>query len=186
MPQFQGGPGRRFAGMRGIGTPGAGVPATMGGNAVQGQGIPFTYGTPVLASIAAGATAGSINIQFDANSVFVWLRSTFTASTESDSDIVSWEYSTIVVPQINVSIQDTGKGASFMNTPVPLPSIASNIPGLPYILPTPALIQANATWAWTFTNADSAEYYNVQFLLHGFRIFNPNIFSLAEAFGLAG
>ncbi len=178
-----GGPGRfRRAGFGG-GTPGAGVPATMGGNAVQGQGIPFTYATPVLASLAANATAGSINIQFDANSVFVWLRSSFSFLTNEGAP---YTWNTVPLPGITVSITDTGKGASLMNTPVPVYQIASVQAGLPYILPTPALIQANATFAWTFTDYDDVEYTELQFQLHGFRIFNPNIFSLADAYGYAG
>lgn len=168
-------------GFRGIGTPGnpGMVPASMGGNAVQGQGIDFTYATPALASLANGATSGAINIQFDANSVFVWLRSTFSAQLSGPA---AFTYSSIPVPNISVSIQDTGKGASFMNTFIPVYQIASPIPGFPYILPSPQLIQPNATFAWTFQNYDGSDtYYNLQFQLHGFRVFNPNITNLNQA-----
>ena len=174
--------------LRGIGTPGArggaGVPSTMGGNAVQGTGIWFSYATPQLASLAGTATAGSINIQFDANSVFVWQRSTFFATLTAAGGGASLTNAAVPTPNIDVSITDTGKGASFSNTPIPVWHIASTNPGLPYILPTPQLIQANATFSWTFTNFDTAqEYFNLQFVLHGYRIFDPSIQSLPEALG---
>jgi hypothetical protein len=182
------GPSRRF---RGIGTPGAstgaGIPANMGGNAVQGQGIFFNYATATLASLAASATSGSINIQFDANSVFVWLRSSFYASFTSAGGGANITNSAVPTPNINVTIVDTGKGASFMNTPIVVWHIASTSPGLPYVLPVPQLIQANATFAWTFTNFDTSQgYFNLSFVLHGFRIFNPNIQSLGDALDLMG
>lgn len=173
---------RRF---RGIGTPG--VPPQQGGNAVQGQGIWFTYATATLASLAVSTTAGSINIQFDANSVFVWLRSSFTANLTAAGGGGSLTVAASVLPNISVSITDTGKGASFSNTPVPVWTIASPNAGLPYILPVPQLIQANASFAWTFANYDTAqEYYNLQFQLHGYRIFDTTLQSLPQALGAIG
>lgn len=171
---------RRFGG---IGTPGGmgAIPANQGGNSIQGQGIPFVYSTPLLASLAAAATSTSNNIQFDANSVFVWLRSTFSAGLETESEFVTPTYSSIPMPQLLVNIQDTGKGASFMNTPPLIWNIASNVPGLPYVCPCPSLIAANSTWSWTFNNiAGDDTYYNIQFNLHGIRVFNPNITSLSQ------
>jgi hypothetical protein len=162
-----------------------GVPAHFGGNAVQGKGIFFSYATPLLASLATSATSSAQNIQFDANSVFVWLRSTCSVTLTAAGGGASLTLSAIPVPNITVSIQDTGKGASFMNTPVPVWQVASVNPGLPYILPTPQLIQANAVFSWTFANIDTAqEYYNIQYQLHGFRLFNPNITELSQAFAL--
>ncbi|MGA9854246.1 MAG: hypothetical protein WBR29_03075 [Gammaproteobacteria bacterium] len=161
-----------------------GVPSQYGGNAVQGKGINFTYATPLLSTLADSTTAPAQNIQFDANSVFVWLRSTFTANDSAAGGGADLDISTIPVPNISVTIQDTGKGASFMNTPVPVWQIASVNPGLPYILATPQLIQANSVFSWTFTNYDTAaSYYNVQFQLHGFRLFNPNVTELGPLFG---
>jgi hypothetical protein len=56
---------------------------------------------------------------------------------------------------------------------------------MPYILPVPQLIQANAQFAWTFTNYDGTDtYYNLQFQLHGFRVFNPNIYNINQALAL--
>jgi hypothetical protein len=157
------------------------VPPNMGGNAVQGQGIDFTYATASL-TVNHGTTSSATPIQFDANSVFVWLRSTFQVTIAE----AAFTYSAIPVPNIYVSIQDTGKGASFMNTGVPIWTIASNIPGLPFVLPIPQLIQANASFSWTFQNIDAAvNYADVQFQLHGFRVFNPNITDLSQIFPMS-
>lgn len=167
-----------------------GIPAQYGGNAVQGKGINFTYSTPLVLSLAVASAQGSPTpsssqaIQFDANSVFVWLRSTFTVNLTAAGGGATQDLSSITVPNISVSIQDTGKGASFMNTPVPVWQIASVNPGLPYILATPQLIQANATFSWTFYNNDTAqEYFNLQMQLHGFRLFRPNVTELGQIFG---
>lgn len=160
-----------------------GIPAQFGGNAVQGKGIFFTYATPVLATLAVSSTSSSQNIQFDANSVFVWLRSTCNVTLTAAGGGATLTASAAVLPNINVSIVDQGKGASFMNTPISMGQIASVTPGLPYILATPQLIQANSVFSWTFTNFDTAQiYYNVQFQLHGFRLFNPNITDISQLF----
>jgi hypothetical protein len=189
MAMRQNVPVRRPPGFRGFGacTPACAgntgqvtgpVPPQMGGNAVQGQGIDFFYATAAT-SVANGASSSAIPIQFDANSVFIWQRSTFAATIAH----AAFVYDSIPIPNINVLIQDTGKGASFMNTPININSIASNIPGLSYILPVPQLIQANASFTWTFTNFDAADTYtDLQFHVHGFRVFDPTITSLQQLF----
>ena len=162
---------------------GAGVPAGYGGNAVQGKGIVFTYSTPAQ-NVASGATGAAQQVLFDNNSVFVWLRSTFRADTGTITAATAFAYDTIPVPNVTVLIQDSGSGMSFMNAAVPIYEIASNIPGLPYLLPTPQLIQANASYSVTFQNYDGANAYNLQWSFEGFRIFNPDITSLDQLAGL--
>lgn len=161
------------------------VPSNQGGNAVQGRGIVFNY-VVSLASLAAGATSSAIPLQFDANSVFVWERSSFSATINH----AAFTYNAVPVPNVGVVITDTGKGASFMNASVPVYQIASVIPGLPYMLPTPQLIQANASFTWTFNNFDAAvTYTDISFQLHGFRVFvnNPGaIQSIADLLAAMG
>lgn len=165
------------------------IPPQYGGNAVQGKGIYFTYAHTPVGSLAAGnTTSGAQSIQFDANSVFIWLRSTFTAGLAGTAGPPftshAFTQSSLPIPQIAVNIQDTGKGASFMNTPIPVYQIASVVPGLPYILPTPQLIQANSSFTWTYTNyEDTNTWYGLQFQLHGIRVFDPTITTLAQVFG---
>lgn len=155
------------------------IPIAQGGNAVQGKGIAFFYDV-TLASLANGVTSSAIPLQFDANSSFVWLRSTFAATIAHAAFVID----AIPVPNITVNIQDTGKGASFMNAPVPVWQMASIAPGLPYPLAVPQLIQANASFTWTFANYDAAvTYTDLHFTLHGFRVFDPGITDLSQVFG---
>lgn len=159
--------------------PGASIPASMGGNAVQGKGIVFTYQTPNVALLNHGTGSGAQPIQFDNNSTFLWLRSTFTYDVAE----AQFEVSTQPVPLITVQIQDTGNGMQFMNAPVPVYEIAGIQSGLPYILPTPQLIQPNASYTWTFANYDAAvNYANIRFQLHGFRLFSTNISDIRTMF----
>ncbi len=148
----------------------AGVPGGSGGGLVQGRGLVFQYQTPVITSLANGAST-LVTIQFDQNSVFNWLRSTVEVNLSTDT------YETMSRPMVTLQISDTGNGMSFMNTPVPLSAIAGT-GQLPYVLPTPQLIQSNASYQFAFANysgtgSTATTYYNLRFTMHGFRIFNP-------------
>ena len=165
----------RMGGFRGLGAtpvaaPGANVPSYAGGNSVQGKGIAFTYQTPNVASLAPSASSGAQNIQFDNNSTFLWLRSTFSVDI-SEAALTSGSF---VIPLVTVQITDTGNGMCFMNAPVPLFDIAGWSGELPYILPTPQFIQANASYSFSFTSyvATGTTYTNLRMQLHGYRMFN--------------
>jgi hypothetical protein len=149
-----------------------GVPSQAGGGNVQGRGLYFTYQTPVIASIAPGA-ATAVTIQFDQNSVFNWLRTTFTV----DKTNAAQTSSTQPIPFVTLQITDTGNGMSFMNGPIPIYAMAGLEGNLPYVLPTPQLVQANASyqfqWASYSTGGGGNETYtNLRLQLHGYRIFN--------------
>jgi hypothetical protein len=179
MPRMFRTPGR--PGFRGFGdatASGGGVPAASGGNATQGKGIDFVYQTPTVASIAHGTSSGAQPIQFDNNSTFLWLRSTYSVD-ESAAAFTSGAYP---VPLITVTIQDTGNGMQFMNAPIPVYSIAGRDATLPYILPTPQLVQPNASYSFNFANYDAAQLYtNLRFQMHGFRIFATDITTIQQA-----
>lgn len=161
--------------------PAGAVPVNVGGNAVQGKGIVFTYQTPTVTSVAHGASSGSQIIQFDNNSTFLWLRSTFSADIAG----AAFLNDTVPCPLITVTIADTGNGMQFMNAPIPVFEIAGISPGLPYILPTPQLIQPNASYAFNFANYDaSVAYANLRFQMHGFRIFSTGITDLSQLRGM--
>jgi hypothetical protein len=190
LGNFRGAPGFRGFGdnpssavtgaAQGAALPGAMVPATAGGNMTQGQGIVFTYQTPNVATINHGTNSGAQIIQFDNNSTFLWLRSTYSV------DVSSAAFATTPPDAlIDVTIQDTGNGMQFMNAAVKIYSIAGKEGQLPYILPTPQLVQPNASYAFNFSNTDAAvNYTNLRFTLHGFRIFNTSITSLQQAMQL--
>jgi hypothetical protein len=149
-----------------------GIPGGSSGGNVQGRGLVFVYQTPVILSLAPGI-AQSVVIQFDQNSVFNWLRSTFTC----DLDNAAQTNESLVNPFVTLQITDTGNGMSFMNGPVPLQSLAGYAGQLPYVLPTPQWVQSNASYNFAFANYSTAgggdqTYANLRLQLHGFRVFN--------------
>jgi len=149
-----------------------GVPSQAGGGNVQGRGLYFTYQTPVIAALAPGAATTS-TIQFDQNSVFNWLRTTFTVDKTNAVQTGSSQ----PIPFVTLQITDTGNGMSFMNGPIPIYSLAGLEGNLPYVLPTPQLVQANASYQFQFASYSTAgggneTYNNLRLQLHGYRIFN--------------
>lgn len=125
----------------------------------------YTYQTPNIASIAAAASAVN-SILFDADSVFVWLRTTFFADI---AGAVQTDDSR-VLPLVTVRIQDTGSGAYFQNAAVPLADIAGWGP-LPYILPAPQIIQPVASIFFEWNNFSAATTYaNLRLQMQGFKI----------------
>jgi hypothetical protein len=162
---------------------GGNIPQAAGGNSVQGKGIVFVYQTPNVAAVAHGAASGSQVIQFDNNSTFLWLRTTFSADIAG----AAFTTSTQPLPLITATIQDTGNGMQFMNAAIPVYQIAGIEPGFPYMLPTPQLIQPNASYSFNFSNYDAAvNYANVRMQLHGFRIFRTDITDLSQLRGMMG
>lgn len=159
---------RRFLGDSTITTqpPPNAIPYNSGGNLVQGRGLFFSYNTPAIASLANGATS-TVTIQFDNNSIFTWLR----ACVRADIAGAVQTPSSMVIPLVTLQITDTGTGMSFMNGPTAVEAIAGT-GQLPYVLPTPQLIQPNASLQFAFSNYSSATTYaNLQFILQGFRTF---------------
>jgi hypothetical protein len=143
------------------------VPNNAGGALVQGKGLWFEYQVPIVASLAAGASA-SRTIQFDQNSSFNWLRTTYTVNISGDAE----EQSLLILPEVTLQITDQGNGMSFMNAPVPIYALAGT-GSLPYVLPTPQLIQPNASFIYQFANFSAGStYINLYVQFHGYRIFN--------------
>lgn len=145
----------------------AAVPQNAGGSLVQGKGLDFKYQTPLIASIANGVTS-QVSIQFDQNSSFNWLRTTYSVDLAG----VAETENTLVIPLVTVQITDQGSGMSFMNAPIPIYTIAG-FGQLPYVLPTPQLIQPNASFIYSFNNYSAGTTYtNLRLQFHGYRIFN--------------
>lgn len=130
----------------------------------------FTYQTPNIASLAAGASTTN-TILFDNDSVFEWTKITVWgyAATTQTANLTN---SSIVVPTVTLQIQDTGQGAYYSNAPIPLGVYAGAF-GLPYILPAPQFIAPNATLQFTFASEQTSTgltYGNLRLQLHGFKI----------------
>lgn len=127
----------------------------------------FFYGT-LVTSIAPQATANS-QIQVDAGTDFLWIGTTYTVDLAA-----ALTNNTLVVPQVTVTILDTGATKNLMNTPLPINTIASNSAGLMYRLIRPRLFRANSvinfTW-FNYTTGGGANqtYTNLYTVMHGIR-----------------
>lgn len=144
------------------------IPQNAGGALVSGKGIDFKYQTPTIASLANGVSQ-QVTIQYDQNSTFNWLRTTYSVDLAGAAE----DNVEIVIPLVTLQITDQGSGMSFMNAPIPLYTIAGSTGELPYVLPTPQLIAANASFIYSFSNYSAASTYtNLRLQFHGYRIFN--------------
>lgn len=121
-----------------------------------------------IGSLAPGATlTGSINIE--ANSNFVWVKSSFV--TYVNSGAVNADELAMNIPRINVSINDSGSGLNLQNIPTDLSAIAGQ-KGLPLVLPQEREFSANSNVQFSFTSYDAAlTYSNTKLHLIGYKKF---------------
>lgn len=125
----------------------------------------FTYQTPNIASIAAAGSTSN-TVQFDNDSVFVWVKTTVCADLAGAAQTNS----TIVIPLVTVQIQDTTTGMYYSNAPIPLMNYAG-WGELPYILAAPQMIQPVASLQFTWANYSAGTTYaNLRLQLQGFKL----------------
>jgi len=112
----------------------------------------FTYST-LFTSIANGVTqTQSVNIQAD--SFFTIQKLAWMADLAGAAVTAS----TVVVPLVKVLITDTGSGRQLMDQAIPLSTIFGT-GQLPFILPTPRIIQPSSTLQVQVTNYSAATTY---------------------------
>lgn len=114
----------------------------------------FTYQVNFAAVLAGSSQTQTFTIQADAD--FLLTKQAFFATLGN----VAFTDSSRPIPNINVTIQDTGSGRNLMNTAVPIASIFGT-GQLPFILPRQRIFLANATVNVTITNFDVADDYDV-------------------------
>lgn len=122
-----------------------------------------------IASATALAPAGSVtdNVNIETDSNFIWQKISYFANLANAAQTESSR----VIPLINVQFLDSGSGRNLQNNPLPIPAIAGN-GQLPFIMPVPRILRANATLSVTFTNFDAAATYNITLVLSGYKNFN--------------
>lgn len=126
----------------------------------------YTYPNPVIASIAAGASAAN-TILFEIDSVFVWTKTSYHV----DLAAAAITESTYPIPLVTVQIQDTATQRTLFFSPVPIEDMAGKL-GLPFILPAPGIITPAATYKFSFVNFSAATTYtNLQLFLHGYKFY---------------
>lgn len=117
-------------------------------------------------SLASGASS-TVVVSIEANSDFVWLKSSYNCSIAG----AAYTESSRPIPLIDVTITDSGSGRNLQSSAIPLSSIAGH-EGLPFNLPVPRIFQRNSNVTFTFTNNDAAvTYVNTTLTLAGYKKF---------------
>lgn len=144
-------------------------PSTGTGTVKAGNRDQFFYAIsfPTAGVAPAASFTGTIAISADADfycnalSYQAFNHASITALTESTNPI----------PAITVLITDTGSSRQLMNQAVPITTIAGD-GKRPYRLIYPRLFRRTASINLTFTNNDTALTINLDFVLHGFKVYS--------------
>lgn len=123
----------------------------------------FTY--QAAGAVGAGG-AQTFNINFEADSSFVWLKSTLIASR--DTELTA---NTKIIPAATIFIRDSGSGFNMMQEPIDINSLTGD-GELPYMLPMGYEIKPNSNLTFDIENLDPAATYNrLGIVLHGFKVY---------------
>jgi hypothetical protein len=131
---------------------------------------PYSYSISYRAAaggnaIAVGAVAqvGIVNIQADSD--FLVLNQTYDANTANGAR----NFTTLVVPNLRVLLQNTGSGYYLMSEPQPVNALFGF--GFDYYeLPVPLMLPAKASLQAQVTNDDAAAGYNLQLCFNGVKL----------------
>lgn len=128
----------------------------------DGSDIMF-YATNVQ-GLSSGSPNGQSQIQIDSGVDFYWLAATYQADLAGAAQTESG----LVIPLVNVLINDTGSRKNLQNIAIPISSIAG-FGERPYRLIRPRLFRASSTINFTWTNISAATTYtNLFFVMHGY------------------
>ena len=112
----------------------------------------------------APAASGTTTIQIDSGVDFYWVAATYQADLAGALQTES----SLVIPLVNVLINDTGSRKNLQNTPIPISSIAG-FGERPYRLIRPRVFRASSTINFTWTSISAAQTYtNLFFVMHGY------------------
>ncbi|HYM34704.1 MAG TPA: hypothetical protein VET48_04860 [Steroidobacteraceae bacterium] len=115
-------------------------------------------------SIAAAANATS-TILLDADGDFYCVAMSYWADIAAAAVTDSgW-----IIPLVTVQLTDSGSGYALMNTPIPIGSFMGD-GKRPYRLIRPRVFSAQAQIQFSFNNFSVATTYNLQVILHGYKI----------------
>lgn len=126
----------------------------------------YTYAIEIpTLTVAAAVATGQISI--DADSDFVWEKSSYFADVAGAAQTDANK----VVPLVSVAITDSGSGRNLQNIPVPIDTIAGRA-GLPFLVPSPRVFAANSNITLVFTNYSAAtDYANLYYVFIGYKKF---------------
>jgi len=165
---------QRFVGSRGFGDAPA-VPPPMAPTVApppgaidffdpQADGSDIMFYATNVQGLSNAAPNGQSTIQIDSGVDFYWIATTMQADLAGAAQTESG----IVIPLVNVLINDTGSRKNLQNIAIPVASIAG-FGERPYRLIRPRLFRAASTINFTWTCiAAASTYTNLFFTLHGY------------------
>lgn len=129
------------------------------------DGSDIMFYTTNVQGLASTAPNGQSQIQIDSGVDFFWFASTYQADIAGGAQTES----TLIIPLVNVLINDTGSRKNLMNQALPVSAIAG-FGERPYRLIRPRLFRASSTinFTWTSIVAAGTTYANLFFTLHGY------------------
>lgn len=131
----------------------------------QTDGSDVMYYATNAQALSSGNPSVNTLIQIDSGVDFYWVASTY----QTDIAGAAQTESSVVIPLVNVIINDTGSRKNLQNIAFPISSIAG--PGeRPYRLIRPRLFRASSTinFTWTSIVAGGTTYANLFFVMHGY------------------
>lgn len=130
----------------------------------------FFYATTPATLSSAAAQAASV-LQFDADSQFLWIATSYQASIITGGLSGLLTEATNVIPTASIQIADGGSGKYLMNAPIPLGAIAGD-GKRPYRLIGPRVIAPNSTlnFNWTYFGVAGTDV-KVTLVLHGIKVY---------------
>lgn len=126
----------------------------------------FNYQAIALTLLGNGRQ--TINIDFEADSQFVWQKTTLVAFDSAGANLT---VNTQIVPNVDVFIRNTGSGKNLMQAPVNIAQLAGDS-RLPYLLPKAYQISPKSTLQFEFTNNNAIDYSKLGVVLHGVKIYS--------------
>lgn len=117
-------------------------------------------------TLAASASA-SLALSVEADSTFVWTKASYYADA---NPIAAQTDSSRVIPNVLVSITDSGSGRNLQNKPVPLNCYGGH-DGLPLVLPVAREFKASSSINVSITNVSTVVFNNLKFCLIGYKKF---------------
>jgi len=119
-----------------------------------------------FAALAASASA-TVSLSVEADSTFVWTKAAYYADA---NPIAAQTDSTRVIPNVLVSITDSGSGRNLQNKPVPLNCYGGH-DGLPFVLPVAREFKASSSINVSIVNVSTVVFNNLKFCLIGYKKF---------------
>jgi hypothetical protein len=123
----------------------------------------FVYRANFLA--VAPAASPSFVINFDSQSDFLWIKSSFQADIAA---AVQTDSTRQLAANVDVQLQAGGSDKNLFQAPIPIPSVFG-YGSLPFVLPFPHRFARQTELTVTLTNREAATTYNIRLAFIGWK-----------------